>query len=100
MDLTSVRAAAPSLQDFSDSAQKGPAVRVVDVDGQQFTVQALGQLPGQASSRTVAWVQSNPNEGSQRTTIDATQPVAARRSCDDIAGAISSSVSASGAGFA
>lgn len=44
---------------FRESAGRGEAVRVIEVDGQRFQVQAEGRLESSAGTRSVAWVREH-----------------------------------------
>ena len=44
---------------FLETAGRSEAVRVIEVDGQSFQVQAEGRLDGRTGSRSVAWVRED-----------------------------------------
>ena len=51
--------AALGLDAFARSALQSDQLQAVVVDGQTYTVQALGQLPTAGGQRSVAWVQGD-----------------------------------------
>lgn len=49
----------PSLESFRQGAALADQLQAIEVEGQRFTVQASGQMPTQAGSRSVDWVQGD-----------------------------------------
>lgn len=54
-----ITSSALSLEAFARSASQSDQLQAVVVDGQTYTMQALGQLPTAGGQRSVAWVQGD-----------------------------------------